>query len=375
MSQPSLPETMRRLMEVPTAPFREQWMAEEVLRAAAGMTGVQTETDRFGNIILRLRRGEPKAPPLVFVAHLDHPGFLFDGDAPVRREGGLYLMEGVFEGRVRTSYFTGAPVRLFRGADDAGIPGKVAEITEERPEPDNRHAVIETSEDPSGAVLGMWDFPAFAEEAGGLVASRACDDLAGSAILLEALRQEAADTGGPVDLTIVYTRAEECGFCGALCLTEARPFPHLLPEDGLFISVETSGETPAARVDEGAIVRVGDRTSTFDGKAADELWAAARESNLPVKRALMDRGTCEATVFARAGLRAAAVCIPLRNYHNMDVEAERIAPEMVSLRDAAALLSLVRTLARRHGRGLASEPVVNQRYALFLDKGRRLLSR
>ena len=373
MPRAILLDTMRAMMEIPTAPFREQWVIHHVEQAIAGLPGVEMESDRFGNRIIRLRRGEPKGAPLVFVAHLDHPGFVFEKDAPIRNENGRYFIEGVFEGRVRTQYFPSAPVRLFRSPEDTGIPGTVAKITEERPVEDNRHAVIETADDPAGAVLGMWDFPA-CEEKDGLVASRACDDLAGCAILLEALRREALDSTAPIDLSLVYTRAEECGFCGALCLMEERPFPRLLAEDGIFVSVETSAETGPAILGAGAIVRIGDRTTTFDGNAADDLWAAGQEQGLPVKRALMDRGTCEATVIARAGLRTAAVCIPLRNYHNMDTAAERLAPEMVSAGDAEALLGLVRALAQRQGTSQPARPVVNQRYTLFLEKGRHLLT-
>jgi hypothetical protein len=41
--------------------------------------GLRVETDRVGNLIVRYRR-KPSKAPLVFVAHMDHPGFeMLDG--------------------------------------------------------------------------------------------------------------------------------------------------------------------------------------------------------------------------------------------------------------------------------------------------------
>lgn len=264
-------------------------------------------------------------------------------------------------------------MRLFRSSSDTGIAGTVLEISEELPDTDNRKALIQTPDDPAGSVIGMWDFPAFETTREGHVASRACDDLAGCAMILEALRRAAESNDETVDFTAIFTRAEEPGFCGILCMLEEPSLPALVPEYGVFLSVETSGETAVAQLGDGALIRCGDRSTTFDGKVTDELWSLGRQAGLQVRRALMDRGTCEATPMERAGLRAGGVCIPVRNYHNMDMEAEAIGPEMVSIGDAEALCALILAMARSKAGGEKADPVVLQNYPLFLEKGRRRL--
>ena len=46
----------------------------------------------------------------------------------------------------------------------------------------------------------------------------------------------------------------------------------------------------------------------------------------------MPGGTCEATVYDAYGYTAAAVCIPLGNYHNMDRGKKKIGPEYIDVR-------------------------------------------
>ena len=71
------------------------------------------------------------------------------------------------------------------------------------------------------------------------------------------------------------------------------------------------------------IIRVGDKTSIFNSaftyfltQQAEAL--AKKDKSFKYQRALMPGGTCEATVYDAWGYIAAAVCVPLGNYHNMD---------------------------------------------------------
>ena len=86
------------LTEVPTAPFREQWVMARLDELLDRIPGLERVTDRFGNRIVRLRRGPVSSPPAVFVAHLDHPGFLFPAPLPAGQADLVYT--GLFEGRV-----------------------------------------------------------------------------------------------------------------------------------------------------------------------------------------------------------------------------------------------------------------------------------
>lgn len=126
------------------------------------------------------------------------------------------------------------------------------------------------------------------------------------------------DPDQPLDTVVIFSRGEEAGFCGVLCLVNEPELPGLIDPEAIFVSVEISSEVPGVALGNGAIIRTGDRSSTFDGMIADLLWSQAHKRGIDARRALMSMGTCEATVFARAGYGAGGVCIPLRNYHNQD---------------------------------------------------------
>ncbi|MBX3727978.1 MAG: M20/M25/M40 family metallo-hydrolase [Candidatus Sumerlaeia bacterium] len=358
-----------RLMRVPTAPFREHWMCGELDSLLATIPGVKVRCDAFGNRIARLARGESVGAPVIFVAHLDHPGFVFDGDGPYRN-GHDSTFHARFEGRVMTRFFPGAAVRFFRSRDDEGVPARIVEVSEDLPETGNRLVVFESGESIDGAVLGMWDLPAFRVGEDGFLRSRACDDLAGCAAMIEALRRLAESDDAPLDFTLIFTRAEEAGFCGLLCLIEDPDFASLVNPDALFLSVETSGEVGPVVAGEGAIIRCGDRSTTFDGALVDLLWGLTGAQEINARRALMDKGTCEATPLARAGLRAGGVCMPVRHYHNQDFSSGLIATEMVSVADAEALVAMIAALGRACGAGTQPRPIIPHDYTRYLMKGR-----
>ncbi len=375
------------LLKTPTAPFREHWMCAALDEMLARIPGLDVAADRFGNRIVRLRQGVSPpggAPPpsreaAVFVAHLDHPGFVFPaGTGAQPQQGNFRRYQALFEGRVMDDYFPGAPVRLYRGAEDTGVRGRIIEAPAPASLADARIVSIETEEDASGAVLGMWDVREFETTADGILIGRACDDLAGCAAILNALDHLAhsqAKEDDLLDVCAIFSRAEEAGFCGSLCLMGETPLHPLLPENPLFVSVETSGEANGIELGAGAIIRAGDKSSTFDGRIVDATWSAARRSpNLRVRRALMDRGTCEATVFARAGYRAAGVCVPVRHYHNMNQQTKRIEAEQVAVGDLEALSGLMQELARAISRSDWGESVLAPSlFDALLQKGREQL--
>ena len=112
------------------------------------------------------------------------------------------------------------------------------------------------------------------------------------------------------------------------------------------ITLENSKSFADSPVGGGPIVRVGDRTSTFEpeltyrlGRIAEEL--ADRDGSFKWQRRLMPGGTCEASAFGAFGRTAACLCLPLANYHNMDERTGRIAAESISVADFRDLVRLL----------------------------------
>jgi hypothetical protein len=104
-----------------------------------------------------------------------------------------------------------------------------------------------------------------------------------------------------------------------------------------------------AGLGDGVVVRVGDNVRTFDPALTAHVTGVARDlarrdRRFRHVRQLMPGGTCESTIYSLWGCTAAAVCIPLANYHNMGDDA-RIRPEQVHLDDFENTVKLLIALA------------------------------
>jgi putative aminopeptidase FrvX len=269
----------RAILRQPTAPFYEALVAAEITRLLRSCPHVSVERDKFGNLIAHYARGK-RRPEFAFAAHMDHPGWVGER----------------FLGGVPESYLRDPKTQSF-------------------------------------GDFAMWDLPPFVVE-NDLLHSRACDDLIGCAAIvamfheLERMKVETSCLG-------LFTRAEEVGFLGAIALAKSR----IIPKSIAIISLETSAERPPARIGDGPIIRVGDRTSIFSPSVTARLECIAAESGQRVQRCLMPGGTCEATAYQLYGYKSGALCVALGNYHNC-APGNKIDAEFVSLGDYIGLVNL-----------------------------------
>ncbi len=285
MENQKLLSLTRTVLEQPTAPFHEERVAAEILAQLAQCPHVTAERDDFGNIIAHYRRGNAEAR-YAFAAHMDHPGWV----------------AGHFLGSVPPEYLREPQTKNF-------------------------------------GDFAMWDLPPF-ELRDGQIHSRACDDLIGCVTIL-AMFQWLEEANTECACAGIFTRAEEVGFVGAIKLAQAARLSKTLT----IISLETSAERPPARMGDGPIVRVGDRTSIFDSAATAALTNIAVKNEIAVQRCLMSGGTCEATAYQLYGYTSAALCIALGNYHNCGPE-QKIASEFVSVSDLENFVKLCVAVAR-----------------------------
>ena len=69
-------EHLRELGCRPAAPLFEQGPTSYIREVLAGLAGVDSRIDDFGNVIAHYANGsDASQPPIAFVAHMDHPGF------------------------------------------------------------------------------------------------------------------------------------------------------------------------------------------------------------------------------------------------------------------------------------------------------------
>ncbi|MGD8454204.1 MAG: hypothetical protein PVJ57_20510 [Phycisphaerae bacterium] len=337
-----VPKLLRDLLSLPTASFAEDLVLERVRETCRALPGVTCREDRYGNLLARYRYRPRKVTPLVFTAHTDHPGFVAQEMRDKR------TLRAAFRGYVESPYFAGARVCFWTA--NRWVRGRVVELTKEvtvhrggrcvsRPE----EVLIRVTEPVVAGAPGVWDLPAPRLQ-GNLIHARGHDDIAGVAALLTLLARLSRRRAS-ADVFCLFTRAEEVGFIGAVGAMKARTVPKKLP----VIVIETSKALPDARIGDGPILRVGDRLSVY----APELLAymervaqklTKRRKTFAFQRKLMDGGACEATGFMAYGYRAGGICLPLGNYHNMDTDRGRIAPECISLADWQRLTDLFEAL-------------------------------
>src|ERR1700741_3571595 len=298
MNHDAILKIVQPLLEGRTAPMFESAVRVEIQRQLSDIPGLTLQVDPHGNLITWCGTGHAKN---VFVAHMDHPGWQL------------------------------RPIRRFLG----GVP----------------ESLQDKGQGQEFGDFGMWDLPASRLD-GDRLYSRACDDLIGCATVIATLRT-LAERNFARSIRAFFTRAEEVGFIGAIHLARSK----LLPPDATIISLETSKETPPAKMGEGPIIRVGDRTSIFDPQTTDLFVELAKKEKLAFQRCLMPGGTCEATAFQLYGYRSAALCIALGNYHNCTPDG-RIDSEFIDLADLEGLIALCVAVAG------AAEPTESARETL-----------
>jgi len=343
--------------QVPTAAGREERVIAWIRRWASERPAVRLSEDPAGNLVLSL--DAPTAPagagPLFITAHLDHPAFVVD------RVIGPGTLQLVFRGGVMEDYFNDTHVVVH--AEGAPIRARLTGKIEGARAPFK--AYMAETDEPLDAVrigdVATWDLPR-AEVIDGILHTNACDDLAAVAAALASLDVIATLGPGARATRLLFTRAEEVGFLGAIAACRAKT----IPEGARVIALENSRAFDDSPIGGGPIVRVGDRLSIFSpsltgavAKRAEDLGGpqitaqqkATEGPKWKWQRKLMAGGACEATVFCAAGYEATCVCLPLGNYHNMgdlaavqagtNKEPARVAREFISVSDFHGLVDLL----------------------------------
>lgn len=326
---------------MPTAPFLEGEVVEYIEQFVSERKKLRLARDEHGNLMIILSgRGDALAR-WVFTAHMDHPG-LISGKMIDEK-----TVECELRGWVLAELMKGAKVRFFAG--ERTIRGEIVHVTPDSGDGRGERgklALVRVSRKVRPNVPGMFD-QGTGRIRKGKFYSRVCDDLAGAAAALRMI-DELHKNPPQSTVGILLTRAEEEGFIGAVA---ASIEPRLLKKSDRLVAIECSAAQPYAPIGGGAIIRVGDRTSIFNSALTffltEQAEALAKEdTSFKYQRQLMPGGTCEATVYDVYGFHAAAMCVALGNYHNMDRNRKRMAAEYIDLADWMNMVKLFLAVAR-----------------------------
>lgn len=283
---------LAELTNLPTAAGLEDAVVDWVLQWVRRRDDLRAERDTGGNLFVT-QKGGSAGPPVFAVAHMDHPAFV------------LTDAEGSFEfrGGVDAPYFNDALVDVVSRGN--GPAGRVTSY-----DPDASTGSARFSGPVVAGDIAMWRFRDTRQRRG-LFRAPACDDLAGVAAALGALDR----ARGRDDLRhfgVLLTRAEEVGLIGAIHAAKQRT----IPKGSRLVSIETSRELPTARIGDGPIIRIGDRSTVFDREMSNRISQAAQNAGIAHQRKLMDGGGCEATALGVYGYQATGLCLALGNWHN-----------------------------------------------------------
>lgn len=323
---------LTNLLALPTSPLNEHHMIAYIRDWAARRPKIALTSDAYGNLKAELRIGPKRdAQPLVFSAHMDHPGF---EALSTSRTGKL---DAAWRGWVMPEYFKGAGVRFH--SEGRWVRGTITSFTTfiDRGRKRVDRVKVDVSRPVAPGSIGMWDLPDPLIR-NHRIRARACDDVAGAASILAAL-DELHRRDKPVHVMATFTRAEEVGFTGAIAGCKSG----LYPKKARIVAVECSSVLPGVIMGGGPILRVGDASAIFSpgltawcGEVARDLTKS--KTKFTFQRKLMDGGTCESAAFFELGYNATGLCLPLGNYHNMDRDHRRIAPEYIDLNDFEMLV-------------------------------------
>ena len=360
-------EILERLCQQPAVPFHE-WRVAREISTIISSSGLKARRDRWWNVIAEID-GDDSMAPLVFVAHMDHPGFEAIEAVEVNEDAELIVAEP--RGGLGTRAFdVGTGVRMV-ARDGTVIYGTIESHGLLRQIGNGRFARTDRVmiKPETGAIGGkasdvaypapaVLDLPSFGVE-GELIKGRQLDDLAGCAAILASLCTVKNDGSNNRPIVGLFTRAEEVGLVGAaLAATD-----EFVRKDAIVVSVETSLKSEYAKQGDGVVIRVGDRITTFDHGAEAVLHAATNRvvehrsaDGFKVQRALMGAGGCEASAFKAHGYRVTGTSFPLGAWHNTEDDGS-IVVEYIHADDFNSGVALITEAMRDDNEPLHNDPL------------------
>ena len=225
-------DVLKQDVDLPTAPFVEGEVIRYIKGFVAQRPQLRVRTDPFGNLMVRYtprRRNRRRGRPILFSAHMDHPGF-----SAVRMTDKQHVYAD-FRGWVRSPYFKNERVQFYSGGEWVSgrtvkvIPHRLGRSVPRRAAASARsfgaHAppkavVAQVARPVRPGSPGMWASAMRLFAA--IDHARACDDVAGLAAIpaLDAICREEIPT-----ICYAFSHEPRKSASGTLAAIERGPFP------------------------------------------------------------------------------------------------------------------------------------------------------
>lgn len=306
---------LRRLCRLNGISGWEQQVAEAVIEEISPYA-TKVDTDALGNVIAFKKGEKEPAVSLMLSAHMDEVGMIVTHIT----ESGLLKFTGV--GGLDRRVLCGKPV-LVNGSLSGVIGAKPIHLLEgeERGKSvpindmyidigaSNREEAQKVVS-PGAPVTFDTDF----HEERGVITSRALDDRAGCAILIDILKQDL-----PYDMTFVFCVQEEVGLRGSRTAAYS-----VAPQAALVVEATTAAdiadveeEKQVSRVGKGPVLSFMDHHTIYDKAYFDLALKTAEEKQIPcqIKQAVAGGNDAGAIHTSRGGVRTMAISIACRYLH------------------------------------------------------------
>jgi endoglucanase len=312
-------QLLKELCETPGTSGREQAIRARIKKELKGLAD-KVYTDPMGNLIA-VKKGKQAKKALV-AAHMDEIGFMV---SHIDDEGFIRFQPiGGFDPKTLTSQ----RVIVHGKKDLLGVMGSkpIHIMTPEernKPVPLNDYFIdLGLPKEEVKKYISIGD-PITRKgdliDNGYSVNGKSMDNRVSVFILLEVLR-ELKDEEVPYDIYAVFTVQEEVGLRGA-----ATAANHIEPDFGFGLDVTIAFDVPGAnpqemvtRMGKGAAIKIMDGSVISDYRMVNYMKKVAQEHKIPWQLEILPKGgtdTGNIQRFARKGVIAGAVSIPLRHIH------------------------------------------------------------
>ncbi|MBI2608663.1 MAG: hypothetical protein HYW47_03570 [Deltaproteobacteria bacterium] len=358
----------KELLSQPTAPYRE-YFVQKYIKSFCNKNKIDFCFDKWGNIWIGTKsttfsKNEDK---IVFVAHMDHPGF--------------HITKKLKNQTWEAKWFGGGPVKKLKGApvyltNENGnlFKGKIInfKLHKSGKKVETLHIQSSSTENLKN-YFGSYNYPGYQKKKD-LIYTKSADDLGGVLMVLSVAKLLKNKPSKKSFLGLL-TRAEEVGFQGCL----GSIYAHTIPKKFHFISVETSNYKAGVQFGKGPVIRLGDRASVFDTHITYFIRLVAAELQKKNKKfcyqtRMMDGGACEATAFNVHKLPSGGLCVPLGGYHN-ESESGVPCPEFVNIRDLKNLILLSEALVQKYSQKEKYLKKVQRSFLKSFSQSKKLLQK
>ncbi len=297
-----------------TAPSGYEGPIRTVIQQSLASLADEVQVDALGNLILRKGQKQPSGLKVMLSAHMDEIGVI----ATHIDENGYVRFQPL--GGVNPLNCQGGRVRFLNGVQGV-IGGERSEDAQKVP-PLERFYLDLGAGSRETCPVKVGDVAAFDRpflDLGKRLVSKAMDDRIGVAVLMECMRQMAAQpTESPHELYFVFSTQEEVGLRGATVASYG-----LDPDLGIAVDVTGSGDTPKGMkmevsLGKGPAIKIRDGGMLSDPRVVRWMIDGAEEAGIPYQREVLPGGTTDARAIqlARAGVPAGCLSIPCRYIHS-----------------------------------------------------------